>query len=100
MDYPKYKNPNPYPGLKDREARREWRVETYRLEYVVFKEDLKKEYLDVDTSDEVKQKVFDMAWGSWHSSGLREVERHYEELAELVNLQASWFAKQKGVECP
>lgn len=86
MDYAKYDNPNPYPGLKDREARKVWVNETHRLERVVFKADLEKEYGVEDCNDKVKQKLFDMAWERGHSSGLREVEMFYEELAELVNL--------------
>ena len=86
LDYTKYDNPMPYPGIKDREARRAWGVETHRLEWVVFKEDLEKEHGLEDVPEEVKTKVFAMAWERGHASGLYDVEMNYEELAELITL--------------
>jgi len=51
-------------------------------EHFVLREDLAKEYGVVGNPKE--EKLFRMAWEYGHSSGLREVEMYYEELAELV----------------
>lgn len=51
----------------------------------IFGEELADAYGLDDLTAEQKEKAFDRAWETGHSSGWRAVETDYEELADLVN---------------
>ena len=73
------------PNAKYQAAREQYRADTNALE-AEWELWLAAEYLSSSVPTEAAKAVFRKAWADGHSSGYQEVEGHYEELADLVNL--------------
>lgn len=77
-----------YPSARDPEARLAYREKVNDIRGD-FAKDLAEEYLpDVadNYSEQIPKAVFAKAWEQGHASGFSDVENHYIDLADLVNL--------------
>ena len=90
MDFNKYENKTPYPttipkSMEEKKHNREMsdvhRNEGYRLRKL-FKEDAFKELGIADHPK--REKVYELAWEDYHSSGYSEVFYQMEQLAKLI----------------
>lgn len=86
MNYERYENDKPYPHADLAPEHRKTMRKAYNDRQAEiqaeFRADLEDEY---ETAGHPKaDKLWELAWDYGHSSGLREVELHYAEFAELV----------------
>ena len=81
FDSPRYTNPITY----NSKNRAPWREAEARIQEMV-RFDLEDEYLEKGAPQELRDKVWSLAWGAGHSYGYSEVELHYDHFSELATL--------------